>query len=119
MGKRVVNDATLNDYEFFDKNGEPITADEWVTVFKWKDYFRLFDKVNGYMILTNWMGVDGPTAEERLSKKFFFQKWEPNKPPMINQTIVWDADGEMVASYRYPNSKEATAKHNELVEQYK
>ena len=104
--------------QFFDKNGEPITIEEWVTVFKWKDYFRTQDVVNGFTILTQWVGVDAPSPMERYKSTFSYPNWVPNDPPLPNQTIVWDADGEMVAVRQYPTSSSALIGHAALILEY-
>jgi hypothetical protein len=104
--------------EFFDKDGNPISTAEWVSLFKFKDYFRLTTQLNGITIHTSWTGVDQPNPKGLWQTSASHSKWDPNDTPLIIRTAVWDQDLELIEATQYPNAAMAKAGHEETVARY-
>ena len=88
------------DNMYFDRDGQPLTTEEWVAKWASMDYRRVgFRKVRNVEVSTVWLGIN--------------YNWDPEGPPMLFETMVFggDHDGEQ---WRYFTEKEAIAGH-ELV----
>lgn len=114
MPKRFNFDSLL-----FDKNGEEITLREFCNLGSDPKYFKLMDHTGEYVVYTTWVGVD--TAHPMLVKNpaFRYQRWEPNNPPLIIKSLVFNQDLDLVAADMYPNAKKAREGHEQLVSEYK
>lgn len=103
---------------FYDKNGNLINAEEWVTLFRWKDYLRMLDQHANGFVLTKWTGIDMPPYEMRTKPGFAYKSWVPNDPPLVNTSLVFDLDGKVLEERQYSDAAKAEAGHRELVEAY-
>lgn len=106
------------DYCFFDEEGVPLTLKEWCTYSTHSSRFRRENKLNGFIIKTQWTGVDMPHPS-RLSGQFNFSRWIPNEPPQIFESTVYDSDMLPVFRERYATRDEAYESHSLLIKTYK
>jgi hypothetical protein len=108
---------TRKDYDsnvFFNEDGENITLKEWCALSSGKIFNRKHD-LNGYLIITKWVGVDMPTHTPVNSS---YNRWTPNEPPLIFQTVVFDSDMNSVHLERYSTKYQAYEGHDNLREKY-
>jgi len=90
---------------FYDRDGNPMTADEWALRFE--DYEgRIVGKteIGPYEVSTMWLGID--------------QSWGMGGPPLPFETMVFCAgeqDGHEFDCIRYATEADARAGHDELV----
>jgi hypothetical protein len=104
--------------EFFDINGNVIGYKEWTKLFQDITYMRMARRVNGYIVMTSWTGVDQPNPAGLWQSHFSYNKWEPNDPPEIFRAAVWDQDMELVESHNFTTAREAKIMHHGLIDKY-
>lgn len=89
--------------DFYDRNGNPITMDEWVATWKNTDRRVALDKLpNGYTVSTVYLGLDHGWGEG---------------DPLIFESMVFgpDSEGDECDMLRYATEEQARAGHKSLV----
>ena len=104
------------DYCVFDEEGNPMQFKEWLTYSSQKRY-RRESNVNGYTIVTAWVGVDMPQPH-KLTPGFTFARWTPNVVPLIFEGIVYDQDMLPLYRGRFESRDKAYEKHALLLKEY-
>jgi len=103
----------------FDKDGNSITLEEWVTLFRYENYFKLVNYgEDGYKVVTKWTGVDTAPLEKSGSNSFAYSRWTPNETPLINISFVFNQDDVLLEYDKYPDSASARAGHERLCNIY-
>lgn len=90
---------------YFDKEGQPISHDEWASLFQDMDYRVVAkDEVGTARVSTVWLGIN--------------HRYDDSGPPIIFETLVFEGalDGEM---WRYETEQAALAGHMRVVEMVK
>ena len=110
---------TRSEYDncVFDEEGKPMKFKEWLTYFSSKDRYRRESKVNGYTIVTAWIGVDMPPPH-KLTPGFKFARWTPNEVPLIFEGIVYDQDMLPLYRHRFESREKAYKEHSLLLKEY-
>lgn len=90
---------------YYDRNGEPITMDEWVNLFT-PDYKRVAETTlpNGVYVSTVWLGLN--------------HRYTDDGPPLIFETMAFENSdfGRDLRQDRYATEEEALKGHEEMVE---
>ena len=91
---------------YYDRDGQPITSQQWGELFTNLDYKVVQqDKVNGYFISTVWLGMN--------------HAYGLDSPLAIFESMVFNEGSyEDLDCIRYATEAEAKAGHLALVEQY-
>lgn len=86
---------------YYNHKGEPITLDEYVKIVEEdSNAMRVaLTKVGEYQVSTVWLGID-------------HGMWDSDGPPIIFETMVFDAAGEDRYMDRYATKEAAVAGHN-------
>ena len=116
----VLHDEETGDpitVELFDYLGQPVSIREHARLST--TAWSIRDEVDGVEVLTSWTGVDSPEPMEVVSRSFSYNMWEPNNPPLIYKSLVFDADYRLIDSSRYATQSEAAQGHQELINKYK
>lgn len=101
--------------DWLDKEGRPISTEEWGRLKEDEDYHRVgLDQVGPYMVSTVWLGLD--------------HQFMPGGPPLIFETMVftttaWNADRSEedheglldLDCVRYSTEHEARVGHRDMV----
>lgn len=90
--------------EYYDWDGRVIHRGEWVRLFAQERHIGQ-DVIDGFTISTVWLGID--------------HNYWSNGPPLIFESMVFDADGNDIAQERYSTRHAALAGHDQLVARYR
>ncbi len=90
----------------FDKQGDPITLEQWGKLMNDRDYKIIKQEdVGKYWISTVWIGLN--------------YSWDEKAPPLIFETMVFTNDKDEQECERYSTEQEALKGHRAMVEKYK
>jgi len=94
---------------YYNKQGEKITIEEWCSLFKDRSYkiIKQEELENGKFVSTVWLGLD--------------YQLEEGEPPLIFETMVFPMEGNWDEEYceRYSTLEEAEEGHRRIVNKYK
>jgi hypothetical protein len=94
---------------WYDKQGQPIDASEVERLQTQEGYKRVggtvitstVDPSQSLWISTVWLGLD--------------HSWDPNGPPLIFETMIFEGSGQGEVIHRYPTQETAQAGHQSVV----
>jgi len=88
--------------DFYDRDGQPLTLDEWAAVMEDRDYRRVaLTEVGGASVSTVWLGSD--------------HNWSDDKgPPIIFETMIFGGPHDDFCE-RYSTEGQARAGHCSVV----
>jgi len=87
--------------DLYDKEGKPISMEQWSKLFEDKRYQILKQtQIGPLLVSTVWLGIDHSFGEH---------------PPLIFETMIFGTDEEEI--WRYASEEQALAHHDELCEQ--
>jgi hypothetical protein len=109
---------TTSDYDYcvFDELGKPMTFKDWLA-YSSEPRFKRESVVNGFTLITSYVGVDMPHPDKWTSN-FKFARWKPNAIPLIFEIIVYDQDSLPVYLGREATRDEAYTKHSLLIKEF-
>lgn len=92
---------------YYDRNAEPIAREDWARLHALPGYMRIARTVlpDGHIISTIWVGIDLACG------------LHSSRRPLIFETMVFAADGEIEYGCRLPSEAAALADHKEVVAQ--
>jgi hypothetical protein len=88
---------------YYDRHGNPLTLDQWSQLLEHDEYRRIYGTMldQGGWVSTVWLG---------LNHQYF------GGPPLIFETMWFDADGQIVDMDRYGTEAQAKAGHWRMVQ---
>jgi hypothetical protein len=88
----------------YDKEGRPISFDEWGRLHRVIEYCRVADDTLGpYWVSTVWIGLN--------------HCWDPDLPPLIFESMVFKGDWSDLNCARYSTLEQALEGHARMVEE--
>lgn len=87
---------------YYDRQGRPITAEEWTALLRFDELRRVaHDAVGLYEVSTIWLGLD--------------HQWTADAPPLIFETMVFLAGDGQDDVFRYSTEQQARDGHATIV----
>lgn len=87
--------------EFYDRQGKPITLEEWGVLAEDDNYRRVARTEVGHIVIsTVWLGLN--------------HNWWPGSPPVFFETMIFGGPHDMEL-WRMPNEISALAAHDQAV----
>jgi len=89
---------------YYDWDGQLITRNDWAEMYGRERHIG-DTHVNNIRVSTVWLGLN--------------HNWSGQGPPLIFETVVFDADGNDLDQQRYPTLVAARAGHDQFVAKYR